>query len=320
MVGSEGSTIFFNFDTISFSPLHHSKEASTMNKKTVLFTLIAISAAMTSYAQKFILNSLWRDSAIVVDGKPIDWDQPYRYFDSKTKLQYSVVNDDKYVYVSIRTNDDKAQMKIMRAGMDVWFDVSGKKKEIGTVSFPLKSNTKLDMNPDPNEPDQQVVEKPDVRKMKMDWAEALQTVHTQGLKNVLASFSALDSVKQNIEVAISWDRDNVLTYELKVPFSAFFKDAITASDTLKPITIGIKVNAMDLPMIPTNANNTNADVTGSAGGANGLSNTTNGMPNNMNNNTRPQTSMPQPTMGIPKNIADMGIPLVVIMKMKLAFR
>jgi len=295
-----------------------------MNKRIVLLTLLYLFTISICHAQKFVLNSDWRDSVIVIDGSPMDWDQPFRYFDSKTKLQYSVVNDDKYIYVSVKTNDPKAQMKVMRAGMDVTFDVTGKKKDQATVHFPLKTNPKLDMNPDPMETDQQIVEKPDVKKMKLDWDESTKEVRTQGLKNVPASFTVADSSKYGIAVAINWDRYDAMTYELKVPFSAFYKDALTASDTLKPITIGIKAYAMDIPMVPTNAA---ADVTGAPGGAMGSNGPNNngmsgpgGMPNTMGNNTRPQTSSPQPTLAIPKNVADMGIPLIVTMKIKLAFR
>jgi hypothetical protein len=288
-----------------------------MNKRIVLFALLVLITAF-GYAQKFVLSSVWRDSAIVIDGSPVDWDQPFPYFDSKSKLQYSVVNDDKYIFISVKTNDPKAQMKIMRAGMDVWLDVTGKKKEIATIHCPLKTNSKLDITNDPNEIDQQVIEKPDVRKMALDWAESNKEVHTQGFKNVPADFSAADSAKHSIEVAINWERDNTMTYELKVPFSAFFKEAIVASDTLKPITIGIKAYAMDLPLIPTNAS-TNTDINSVAGNT-GMNNTTNGMPNTMNNNARPQTSSPQPSMAIPKSVADMGLSLIVTMKIKLAFR
>lgn len=287
-----------------------------MPHRIVFFILLAISTTLI-HAQKFILNSSWRDSSIVIDGNPADWDQPFPYFDSKSKLQYSVVNDAKYIYISVKTNDEKAQMKIMRAGMDVSLDVSGKKKELATIHCPLKTNSKLDVTNDPGEIDQQVIEKPDVKKMKVDWSESNKEVHTQGLKNVLGDFSAMDSADHGIQVAINWERDNTMTYELKVPFSAFFKDAITASDTLKPITITVKVNAMDLPLIPTN---TTQDLTGIANnGMNTPNPNSGGLPNTVNQG-RPQTSAPQPSMAIPKSVADMGLSLNVTMKIKLAFR
>ncbi len=288
-----------------------------MNIRIALFALL-IGSTTFSHAQKFILSSVWRDSVIVIDGDAADWDQPFPYFDSKSKLQYSVVNDAKYIYVSIKTNDSKAQMKIMRAGMDVWFDVTGKKKEVATVHFPLRNESKLDINPDPNEMDQQVVEKPDIRKMKLDWSGSNKDIHTQGFKNIPAALTQADTAKYDIRVAINWDRNDAMTYELRVPLAAFYKEVLTAPDTLKPITIGIKAYAMDLPMIPSNPG---ADVSGPAS-AGSMSNTgmNNGMPNTMNNTTRPQTATPQPSMAIPKSVADMGLPLIVNMKIKLAYR
>ena len=291
-----------------------------MNKAIVLFVLSVIFGSV--HAQKYVLNSQWRDSAIVIDGNPADWDLPYPYFDSKSKLQYSIVNDTKYIYISIRSTDDKAQMKIMRAGMDVWFDIAGKKKQVATVHFPLKTNTKLDMNPDPSDMEQQIVEKPDVKKLKSDWSAASKDIHTQGFKDIPASITPADSAKYGIQADINWDRSDVMTYELKVPFSAFYKDELIASDTLHPITVGFKVYAMDLPLIPTNSS---ADVNGPASAAatmnnGGPSGMNGGMPNSMNNTGRPQTSSPQPIMAIPKSLADMGMPLTVSMKLKLSYR
>ena len=306
----------------NITSLNGSRRNTKMNKTKALLGVLLISISLV-HAQKFILNSQWRDSAIMIDGSSADWDLPLPYFDSKSKLQYSVVNDAKYIYISIRTADDKAQMKIMRAGMDVWFDVTGKKKEVATVHFPLKTDPKLDMNPDPVDMEQQVVEKPDARKMKSDWSAAIKDIHTQGLKNIPATITQADSGKYGIQADINWDRTDVLIYELKVPLSAIYKNELTASDIDRPITIGIKVYAMDLPLIPTN---TAADVTGAAGAGGGMNSgmgnngMNGGMPNSMANSGRPQTSSPQPTMAIPKVVADMGMPLVVSMKLKLAYR
>lgn len=291
-----------------------------MNKIIVLF-VFCLHFAFAGNAQKYVLNSAWRDSTIRIDGNPADWEQPFPYFDSKSKLQYSVVNDAQYIYISIKTNDPKAQMKIMRAGMDISFDVTGKKKEVCTIHYPLKSNPKLDINQNPDEIDQQIIEKPDVRKMQLDWSVATREIHTQGFKGIPATVTEADSGKYGLSAAISWDRSDAMTFEIRVPFSAFFKDVLTAADTLKPITVNIKAFAMDLPLMPASPTNMNADVTGSAMG-NGMNNSgiNNGMPNTMGNNARPQTSSPQPSVAIPKSAADMGLPLVVSMRLKLAFR
>lgn len=290
-----------------------------MSKKSALLLIIALYSAAT-YGQKFILSAAWRDSTIVIDGSPDDWDQPYRYFDSKSKLQYSVVNDARYIYVSIKTNDPKAQMKIMRAGMDVSFDIAGKKKELATIHFPIKSNTKLDLSPDPNDMEQQAVERPDTKKMRLDWSSATKEIHTQGFKGIPATITADDSSKYGIQAAINWDRADGLTYELKVPFSAFYKEQLVAADTLKPINIYIKANAMDLPMIATNPS---ADISGAGMNAPNTQQGVGpgGMPTTMGNNSgRIQNSNPQPTMVIPKAVSDMGMSLNVAMKIRLAYR
>lgn len=285
----------------------------------VIFLLLC-SGALVAQRNSFILQSVWCDSLINIDGSPEDWDQPFRYFDSKSKIQYSVVNDARFLYLSVRTTDDKAQMKILRAGMEVSIDASGKKKEMATIMFPLKSNAKLETFPDPEDPDKQKIEHPDIKKLKVDWVMSSHEARSNGLKSVPLNIGVPDSNnKYGVQAAINWDRSDVLTYELKVPFSLFYKETIAAADTMKPVSITVRVHGMDLPMIPTATAGGGTDITGPAGGVT-AGNMNSGIPGQMNNNSRPQTSSPQPAMVIPPAVADMGLPLVVQMKMRLSFR
>ncbi len=275
-----------------------------------LLLLLILSGIATGYAQKNTMASQWRDSVIAIDGDPVDWEQPFRYYDSKSKLQYTFVNDATALYVCLKTADDRTMMKIIRAGMRVWLDTTGKKKEIAAIYFPVKGEDKLDISPDPNEPEKNIVERADIKKLKLTYTTSSQEVRTQGLKGVPVSMMPADSVKYGLRVGMNWDREDMLTYEIRIPFSLFYKDRLNPDDTLKPIGLGVKIEAMVLPMM-TGASTT--DVTGTGGNPT--------MNRSMNSTARPGSSPgPQPSMSLPQNIADMGQPLQMYTRLRLAYR
>ena len=178
------------------------------------------------------------------------------------------------------------------------------------IYFPVKSDDKLDVSPDPNEPERNIVERPDIKKLKLTYTTSSQEVRTQGLKGVPAGMMPADSGKYGIRIAMNWDKEDMLTYEIRIPFGLFYRERLNPEDTLKPIGLGVKIEAMVLPMM-TGASTT--DVTGSGGNPT--------MNRSMNSAARPGSSPgPQPSMSLPQNIADMGQPLQMYMRLKLAYR
>ena len=269
----------------------------------------------TSIAQKNTMDALWRDSTIVIDGIATDWQQPFRYYDSKSKLQYNVVNDDTAIYICLKTADPATQMKILRAGMDLWLDTTAKKKEVSGIHFPLRGDAKLEVgHQDPDMPSPQHHERPDVKRLKRDFATSMRELRPQGLRNIPNDFTPLDN-QYGIQVAINWDNNDILTYELRLPFRAFYHPHLSPADTLQPITLLVKVNGMEVPA--SNTNNTNmgsptTDMTGSMNGQNGMNGNRQGGGFNRSGNTGPP-----PGMGAGSEMAQS---YQLMTKVKLAYR
>ena len=281
-----------------------------MTKSSFLF-LIFTFCLVPTFAQKNTQASLWRDSAIVIDGHPEDWDLPFRFYDSKSKLQYSVVNDATNLYICIMSSDPRTQMKITRAGMKVWLDTTGKKKETSALYYPLKGENKLDISPDPAEPEKNIVEHPDAKKLRLNFLTSQHDAKTLGMKGVPATIIVDDSNKADIKLALNWDKNEVLAYEIKIPFKTFYKDALTPQDTLKPLAIGVKIEGMVMPMIPNNSN-AGADVSGAGGGGTTANRSMNG--------SGRQTNGPTPSMALPQSVAELAESLQIYMRIKLAIR
>jgi hypothetical protein len=308
MVGPEGPTIFLDIRSM--------KEIKTMYNKLTLLVLFAI-VTLSAYAQKnAALNSLWRDSNIVINGDASDWDQPFRYYDSKSKFQYCVVNDASNMYICFKTMDDKTEMKMLRAGTEVWIDTTGKKKETTVIRFPLSNDSRLEWIQDPEEPERQQLERPDIKKMKLDYSTSDKVMKLTGFKDIPATKMPVEN-KYGIQLAIGWDKNDFLTYELKIPFSTFYKESISASDTLHPISIGIKVGGFDVPQQISNGSVTDPSTSNS-----GMRNQGYGTPGGGSSQQTPgggSSQGGQQPMTMAK-VSDMAMSVDLLVRMKMAYK
>ena len=72
----------------------------------------------------------------VVDGLATEWTDSLHY-DPTSKLQYQVLNDGRAVYLRIKAADPATQAKIVRLGLTVWLDTTGRNQHQFGVHFPL---------------------------------------------------------------------------------------------------------------------------------------------------------------------------------------
>ncbi|MGQ4827587.1 hypothetical protein, partial [Enterococcus faecalis] len=94
------------------------------------------------------------------------------------------------------------------------------------------------------EPEKNIVERPDVKKLKVNFLTTQQDAKILGMRGVPATIAVDDSNKSDIKIALNWDKSDVLTYEIKIPFKTFYKETLVPRDTLKPISIGVRIEGM----------------------------------------------------------------------------
>jgi hypothetical protein len=85
----------------------------------LLFLTAAVLAACAGCGEEKF-TSAWRDREITVDGRYSDWTGPMPYLD-KQSMYVGVRNDDEYLYMLLKTVDLRAQMKVLRMGLTLWF-------------------------------------------------------------------------------------------------------------------------------------------------------------------------------------------------------
>lgn len=163
------------------------------------------------------------------------WNAPFSYVeeikpdqqDQKSRLRYGIINDDHYVYITLKTKDPNTIQKILGSGLKISFSPEGQKKEGYSLLFPviMKEDRKA------------------LKRIETDLPNSL------GLGLLLDSYNkeALWKDKQgqhfinlvaadgSIKSHISMDKDGELTEQIAIPFS------LMAVNTKENSMLGINI-------------------------------------------------------------------------------
>lgn len=189
-----------------------------------------------AYGQKNkIKNSAWEG--------PQDKDQPtvpWNFVDKETKLAYAISNDASNLYLRFKASDEFIKMKIIRAGMTVSIDTTGKKKRTVKINYPMQS---VFERPTGNSGSGNT--KPDSDAMKAKFQQQPQNMMLSGFRDG----NGIGPLRNGngVVAELSWDPNDDLIYELVVPFSSFWTaDPETISST-RVIALQVTLDAMERP-------------------------------------------------------------------------
>ena len=170
-----------------------------------------------------------------------------QHYDKKGKIKYDVYNDDKNVYVSIKTLDYYAQVKILKFGLTLWLDEKGKKKKEKGIVFPMESGF------------QKPTQSQGGQRMMPGGKESLLQLHSMyelSDKNILLiGFDGKDSKRElypkretyDISATITFDSlNNALNYLAVIPIDKI----ISKDDNDKTFSIGLESGFLDMGNMP----------------------------------------------------------------------
>lgn len=207
----------------------------TMKKLFIAGLIITI---MSSCAT-IVYPGLWPSKPVKADGNSNEWSIPLRFYDQDSKLCYSVTNDSANLYLCIRAADEQIQMKILRAGMQLWIDTTGKNKQQVGILFPFTSTGR-------NAPPEIIPnQKPGVNAMREELIGKYNEMQLKGFKPPIGGLTPLKN-DYDISVGINRDSTNLMIYEAVIPFKTFYKQTLSASDSTKIFGITIIVNALQM--------------------------------------------------------------------------
>jgi hypothetical protein len=218
--------------------------------KIIPFALVF--AFVFSFCSSKVYDRLsWQKKEVQVDGNIAEWFNPLKYFDAKSKLNFNITNDRQNLYICIKAADDESQIKILRGGMDFSIDTSSKYTFPIAVTFPLPraERPKSQKAVDPNDPREPRESHEDRRSEQSDISKKEAAI--ENCKEMkLAGFSI--PITENvplinpygIKAALAIDKNDVMVYELVIPFKTFYKEELTPSDTNKVFSYQIKVRGI----------------------------------------------------------------------------
>ncbi len=212
----------------------------------------------------------WQALPIVIDGKSDDWPSPYPSYDSKSLVGYATSNDKDYLYITLETGDEYVQTKILKQGLTVWIDTSGKKEQMMGIHFPLQDNDDpLELSSGKEKGSRsggegQGLSHDMTQKVKRALSDATQLT-LEGFRGCKGGFLVKENNPCGIKVQIGIDEYKELIWEAAIPFSAIYNtDHINKKWDGRPISVGFFVKGFKKPSTSNGASD--AGSMGSGGG------------------------------------------------------
>lgn len=200
----------------------------------ISFTFTLLLFTITATAQE--IRSQWQSSAVVINGYADEWPETFRYYDGNTMLQFAIANDTSNVYICLKANDAGTQRNLIHAGLNIWLDPKGKKKELTGVVYPMRKEMALPIQA-------QSSARRGMNEMKQQVLLSQNTLVVYGLSGVGKEIVPIKGNTYGVETAISWDSLDIMVIEYKIPVPALLAHSFSAADTSKLLSFGLVIAA-----------------------------------------------------------------------------
>ena len=186
--------------------------------------LLFITLAGCSSSKTMTYESKWNAPLSYVDEiKPDQQDQ-------KSRLKYGIINDDQYVYLTLKTKDPSTIQNILASGLKISFSPQGQKKDAYSLLFPvvMKEDRKALKRIDTDLPNSLGL---DLLMDSYNKEAVWKDKQGQHFINLVAPDGSIKS-------HISMDRNGELTEQIAIPFSLM---GVNAKET-EMLGVNIKVD------------------------------------------------------------------------------
>src|SRR5579871_4349104 len=104
-----------------------------------ILTLFLVSGIIgVSCSHKLAPEGHYQDTPVVADGDPSDWKLPLRFTNEGYTVQYNVTNDNNNLYICVTCREVNTQLRILRAGITLYFDPKGDKNKDISRFYPQR--------------------------------------------------------------------------------------------------------------------------------------------------------------------------------------
>lgn len=237
--------------------------------KTILPILLIVGLCVSAKAQK--INTVEQGAVpapdkVKVDGKIDEWGDLQAY-NKTTKIYYTLANDNKNLYLVVKSTDLQNSAKIMGGGVSLTINTSDKKKEENaySVRFPILERSKMrgirrprGSNANTVMDSVSIAEAAAARKQAI---AAIKEISVLGFKDITDTLISIYN-EYGIKAAAAYDDAGDLQFEISIPLSLLN----LSTDKPKEFAYNLKVNAINMG---NNRNNNGGDRNGNGGIRNG---------------------------------------------------
>jgi hypothetical protein len=162
----------------------------------------------------------------------------YTYSDTDSKIRYNVSNDKKNLHIKLNTSEFTTIMKIMRTGLIINFDLSGKKSEKIYFQYPLPQSERFagrGLSKQGNGP-----------ATKLDLNKLFAQISDEAIFNRDGEVEQLNvlSANSDVKVSIRATNNEEMTYDLFIPLNKISKNGLAS---LSKLSVGITTGKIDAP-------------------------------------------------------------------------
>lgn len=232
--------------------------------KFTLHTLLFAGFGSSALAQKLPdvqAGSMIAPAGIRADGKNNEWNDSFQALNKRTNLYYTIANDDKNLYLAIKSTDAANNMKIFAGGITFSVNPDGKKKEKEsiTLTYPVinRGNFRggggggggrrqamgaIGMTMGGGQPFTKERRDSMMAAGQRTQLAQVKEIKISGFKNTTDSVVSIYN-EFGIKAVASIGQDNAFFYEVAIPLSALGM----TKDTATEFAYNIKLNGFQMP-------------------------------------------------------------------------
>lgn len=202
-----------------------------MKVKSIVIVFCSFIIGSSALRAQEVEDNIRMDKVFKADGVTNEWKEPLDEYNSDTGLAFALANDDKQLYIVIESLDPQTTFSVLRGGITLNINTSGKKRQDINLTFPMIEHRQVGRD--------------SVTYKTEEWApDATHDAHPKtGIK--VSGFKAITDGYLTPEndggiktgMVIKPNRD--LIYELSIPLAQLQVDV----NMKKPLMYDIKINA-----------------------------------------------------------------------------
>ncbi|WP_299515650.1 hypothetical protein [Mucilaginibacter sp.] len=240
-------------------------------KKLISLTSLFLLSCLTVFAQEtkklkeVQAANLWAPSPIKIDGVLKEWGDSFQAYNKATKLYYTISNDDKNIYLAIKSTDAVNNNKVTAGGITLTINTDGKKKEKDAFSltYPVIQRptrtmrgpgvggpggggrsvavTDVVVTGGPGGPGGQTVDSAMIKAAHERTIAAAKEIKVAGFKDITDSLVSIYN-EYGIKAAIGYNAMGNFTYEMAIPIKL-----LNLKSDGQELNYNVKVNGIVIP-------------------------------------------------------------------------